>query len=144
MEALRLLAALDALLRFGVADLRSRVLTDPALERRFMALPEAQESASYRVKITLGMGDLSPLWVKSGHLIGVRASAANLRYGVTAQACVHGSRVGIFEAHQFDDVFAPFAFELCVGDLVLIGVIVVLPFVQAANHRRTLLFRDAT
>jgi hypothetical protein len=36
--------------------LRRRVLTDPALERRFMALPEAQQSASYRVKITLGMG----------------------------------------------------------------------------------------
>ena len=54
MEAPRFVA-FDALLRFSVADLRRRVLTDPALERRFMALPEARESASYRVKITLGM-----------------------------------------------------------------------------------------
>jgi hypothetical protein len=50
--------------------LRRRVLTDPALERRFMALPEAQQSASYRVKITLGMGRaMSALCQKQTHAL---------------------------------------------------------------------------
>src|SRR5258706_13921335 len=51
-EGARSDVAFSALRRFGLNVLRRRVLTGslPALERRFIASPEAQERTSYRIK----------------------------------------------------------------------------------------------
>src|SRR6516162_6735510 len=71
--------------RSGAAVLRGRVLTGSlaALERRFIASPEAQDKASCRFKlahwerpgavlcVTANFDRECPLWVKSGHCIAV-------------------------------------------------------------------------
>jgi hypothetical protein len=51
-EEVRLRADFDALGRLGVADLRRRTLTRlPALERRRMAYPKAQDYAVFKVAL---------------------------------------------------------------------------------------------